>query len=107
MNVYPAWTWPSLGSGCDGKMMGMHALPLSLAALGAGYYAFTAFQKPALESDPAYERWKEHMTGARFALGFGLGAGAMLFVAEKMTFQPGRRPILPGRSSLPPSLRGR
>jgi len=82
----------------------MDGLSLAFASVGAGYYVFTALQKPALETDPNFERWKEHMSGARFALGFGLGAAGMLYLANKMTSSG--RPVLP-RSSLPPSLRGR
>jgi hypothetical protein len=53
-------------------------LPLVFAAAGTGYYLATLAQKPATD-DAAWER---HMRDARFALGAGLGAGALLWLLE-------------------------
>ncbi len=52
------------------------ALPIGLAALGTGYFAWTMFQKP---SDPrALPEWDRHKRDARIALFAGLGAAGLL-----------------------------
>jgi len=50
-------------------------LPLAFAGLGAAYYLLTLSRKPHAP-DPLWER---HMRDAKFALGAGLGAGALLW----------------------------
>ena len=72
------------------------ALPVALAALGAGYYIFTEGQRPPAGDVHAEERWQEHMSGARFALVFGAGAGLLLWWANRHE----TRHELPRRESL-------
>ena len=60
-------------------------LPIGLAALGTGYFAWTMLQKP---KDPrALATWERHKTDARIALFAGLGAAGSCLssaaVAEK------------------------
>lgn len=57
----------------------MQLLPLALAGLGAGYYVFTQAQKPHDLNASEMARWQEHMSGARFALVFGVGAAGLLW----------------------------
>jgi hypothetical protein len=53
-------------------------LPISLAALGTGYFAWTMLQKP---SDPrALVQWDRHKRDARIALFAGLGAAGLLLL---------------------------
>lgn len=53
-------------------------LPIGLAALGTGYFAWTMLQKP---KDPrALATWERHKTDARIALFAGLGAAGLLLV---------------------------
>jgi hypothetical protein len=61
----------------------MQLLPLALAGLGTGYYVFTQAQKPHDLDETGMARWQEHMSGARFALVFGVGAAGLLWWTSK------------------------
>lgn len=53
-------------------------LPISLAALGTGYFAWTMLRKPA--DSRALPQWERHKSDARVALFAGLGAAGLLLL---------------------------
>lgn len=69
--------WLARDDGC------MQLLPLALAGLGAGYYVFTQAQRPHDFDEVGMARWQEHMSGARFALVFGVGGAGLLWWTSK------------------------
>ncbi len=58
------------------------ALPITFAALGTGYFAWTMLQKPAdaARNPGALVTWERHKRDARIGLLAGLGAAGLLLL---------------------------